>query len=206
MYFRYKNACIKVIPEVYEPSEDSFLLAEASLAEIKGAEKILEIGCGCGIISAVIKANTDATVLGIDINPHAVKCSKDNGIEVIRGDLLSSIRGKFDILIFNPPYVPTPDEERTNDWLNTALDGGHDGRRIIYKFLEDAGEHLVDNGRLFLLISSITGIEEIKSKLKSLDYSVKECIQEKYSFEQLVAIVAQKRKTHESMINSSTLT
>jgi release factor glutamine methyltransferase len=196
MRLKYKNAEIKVIPEVYEPSEDSFLLAEAALTEIRGTEKVLEIGCGSGIISAVIKANTNATIFGIDINPNAVKCSKDNGIEVVRGDLIDSIRGKFDLLIFNPPYIPTLDEERTDDWLNTALDGGYDGRKIIFRFLEDAAEHLVENGRILLLISSITGIAEVKSKLRSLDYTVKDSIQRRYMFEQLLVIIAEKRKLY----------
>ncbi len=195
MHLKYRNANIKVIPDVYEPCEDSFLLEEASLTEIKGAERILEVGCGCGIISVVIKANTDATVFGIDINPHAVKCSRDNGIEVIRGDLFRCIREKFDTIIFNPPYVPTPDEERTDNWLNMALDGGYDGRRIIFRFLEDAGKHLAENGRILLLVSSITGIEQVKNKLRSLNYSLKEGIKERYSFEQLVTIVATKRQS-----------
>ena len=194
MHLNYKNAGIKVFPEVYEPSEDSFLLAEAALTEIRGTEKILEVGCGSGIISAVIKANTDATVFGIDINPHAAKCSRDNGIEVVRGDLLGCIKGKFDIIIFNPPYIPTPDEERMDDWLNTALDGGYDGRKIIFRFLDDAAEHLVENGRILLLISSLTGIEEVKSKLRSLDYTVKDSIQERYMFEELLVIVATKMR------------
>ncbi len=192
MQFNYKNTDIKVTPEVYEPSEDSFLLAGAALTEIRGAEKVLEIGCGSGIISAVIKANTDATIVGIDINPHAVKCSKENGIEVIRGDLLSCIRGKFDIIIFNPPYIPTPVEERTDDWINTALDGGYDGRRIIFTFLEAAGKHLTDRGKILMLISSITGIEQVKSKLGSLNYAVKDSVQERYMFEQLLVVVATK--------------
>ena len=194
MHLNYKNAGIKVFPEVYEPSEDSFLLAEAALTEIRGTERILEIGCGSGIISAVLKANTDATVFGIDINPHAAKCSRDNGIEVVRGDLLGCIKGKFDIIIFNPPYIPTPDEERMDDWLNTALDGGYDGRKIIFRFLDDAAEHLVENGRILLLISSLTGIEEVKSKLRSLDYTVKDSIQERYMFEELLVIVATKMR------------
>jgi len=79
-------------------------------------------GCGSGIISAVIKNNTQAKITGIDINPHAAKCTKENGVDAIRGDLLSCIRGKFDMIIFNPPYLPTKNDERTGDWINVALD------------------------------------------------------------------------------------
>src|SRR3990172_4795681 len=131
MHISYKNTGVRISEQVYEPSEDSFLLAEAALYEIENSEKILEVGCGCGIISAVIEANTEAKVIGIDINPFAAVCSKQNGIEVIRGDLLNCIRGKFDIIIFNPPYLPTGDRERTGDWLAASLDGGNDGRRVI---------------------------------------------------------------------------
>ncbi len=195
----YKNANIKIKPLVYEPSEDSFLLAEAALSEIKDSENILEVGCGSGIISAVIRANTDARITGIDINPHAVKCTKENGIEVIRGDLLSCIKGKFDMIIFNPPYLPTRDEERTEDWLNIAVDGGYDGRRVIYRFMENAGNCLVKNGKILILVSSLTGIEEVRSKIESLGYAVEYKMQERFMFEQLIIIVATKLVCESSM-------
>jgi release factor glutamine methyltransferase len=164
------------------------LLAEAALSLITYSDRILEVGCGSGIISAVIKNNTKAKIIGIDINPHAAKCTKDNGVDVIRGDLLSFIKGKFDIIIFNPPYLPTNDEERTNDWINVALDGGNDGRKIINRFLVDARNHLAENGRILLLVSSFTGIEEIKSKMISLGYCVEEISKERYNFEELLVI------------------
>src|SRR5659263_140867 len=155
MNIHFKNTNIIITPDVYEPCEDSFLLAHAALSIIKNSEKILEVGCGSGIISAVIKNNTQAMITGMDINPHAAKCTKQNGVDAIRGNLLSCIKGKFDIIIFNPPYLPTNDEERTSDWINVALDGGNDGRAIINRFLEEACHHLVENGRILMLISSI---------------------------------------------------
>lgn len=188
MNIAYKNTVIKIIPLVYEPSEDSFLLAEAALFEIKGTERILEVGCGSGIISAVIKANMKAKIIGIDINPHAVACTRQNGIDVIRGDLLSCIKRKFDVIIFNPPYLPTRNEERTKDWINAAIDGGYDGRETINRFLEEAGNHLIENGRILMLVSSLTGIEEVKSRMKSLNYEVEEIMQGSFMFEKLIVI------------------
>ncbi len=198
MIIHYKNAIIKYITQVYEPSEDSFLLAEAALSEIKGKENVLEVGCGSGIISAVIKANTGARIIGIDINPFAAACTKINGVDVIRGDLLSCIKGKFDIIIFNPPYLPNIKEKIagdkiTKDWINVALDGGDDGRRIIYRFLEEAESRLVENGRVLMVISSLTGIEEVKSKMISLNYAVEDKVQERFMFEQLTVIRGTKR-------------
>lgn len=190
----YKNTIIKTNHHVYEPAEDSFLLAEGALDEIKGSERILEVGCGSGIISAVIKKNTNARIAGIDINPYAAACTRDNGVEAIRGDLLNCIRGKFDIIIFNPPYLPTNESERTKDWINIALDGGYDGRQIINRFIKDAVHHLEDNGRILILLSSFTGIEEVKSKMKELGYDIKEKNTERISFEQLLVIVATKGK------------
>ncbi|CAG0952919.1 cobalt-precorrin-6B (C15)-methyltransferase [Methanosarcinales archaeon] len=192
MNIHYKNTIIKTNHHVYEPAEDSFLLAEAALDQIKGSERILEVGCGSGIISAVIKNNTGARITGVDINPYAAACTRDNGVEAIRGDLLNCIRGKFDIIIFNPPYLPTNESERTDDWINIALDGGSDGREIINRFLEDAVHHLDDNGRILILLSSFTGIEEVKSKMKELGYDIKEKNTERISFEQLLVIVATK--------------
>lgn len=192
MNIHYKNTIIKTDHHVYEPAEDSFLLAEAALDQIKGWEWILEVGCGSGIISAIIKNNTGARITGVDINPYAAACTRGNGVEAIRGDLLNCIKGKFDIIIFNPPYLPTNESERTKDWINIALDGGYDGRQIINRFLEDAGSYLADNGRILMLLSSFTGIEEVKSKMKELGYDVEEKNTERISFEQLLVIAARK--------------
>lgn len=188
MNIHYKNTTIRINPFVYEPCEDSFLLAQEALSLIKDSDRILEVGCGSGLICAAIKNNTHARITGIDINPHAAKCTKDNGVEAIRGDLLSCIKGKYDMIIFNPPYLPTEDEERTSDWINVALDGGNDGREIINRFLMEARHHLVENGRILMLVSSFTGIEEVKSRMISLGYNVEEKSKERYNFEELLVI------------------
>ncbi|MCZ7372946.1 MAG: class I SAM-dependent methyltransferase [Candidatus Methanoperedens sp.] len=189
----YRNASVKTAQQVYEPAEDSFLLADAALSEVRNSDRVLEVGCGSGIISAVIKANTKASVVGIEINPFAARCSKENGIEVIRGDLLSCIKGEFDLILFNPPYLPTNEMERTKDWINAALDGGYDGRSIIKRFLNEAGNCLSNNGKILLLISSMTGIDEVRSELISLGYSILEIGHERLDFEQLIVLAATRK-------------
>lgn len=194
MKFTYKNTSINFDQRVYEPSEDSFLLADAALQNVQNAENILEVGCGSGIISAVLKKNTSAKITGIDINPYAAACTRKNGVEVIIGDLLNCIKGKFDLIIFNPPYLPTDESERTEDWINKALDGGNDGRKIINRFLKDAIYHLADKGRIIILVSSLTGIQEVKYAMTSIGYEIEEMNKERFCFEELIVIVGTKKE------------
>ncbi len=67
--------------------------------------RVLEIGTGSGYIAAALKEVAD--VIATDINPHAVCAAKQKGVEVVRTDLADGLRGPFDLVIFNPPYLPT---------------------------------------------------------------------------------------------------
>lgn len=146
-------------PEVYAPAEDTWLLLRAAGTECRDGERVLEIGCGSGAVSAALSRR--AHVLATDINPHAVRVARDMGIEVVRTDLFSGICGRFDLVLFNPPYLPTQPDERMDDWLEYALDGGPDGRATISRFLSGVGRVLAPSGRVLLLVSSLTGFREI---------------------------------------------
>ena len=146
--------------QVYEPEADTFLLLEAARAEIRPGDRILEIGTGSGYIAAELSRVAD--VLTTDINPHAVVAAKDRGVETIRTDFFAGIKGTFNLILFNPPYLPTRPEERIDDWLEYALDGGLNGREAIMGFANEAGRVLSPGGRILLLISSLTGLYEVQ--------------------------------------------
>lgn len=147
--------------QIYFPSDDTYLLIKAARSEVKPADRVLEIGTGSG---AVAKSVSEVTpdVLAVEINPHAAKYAHEvNGIEVIRGDLFDPICGEFDLVLFNAPYLPTDPEERIDDWLEYALDGGPTGREVVERFIHEAPPHLSTVGRILLLISSLTGIDDV---------------------------------------------
>jgi len=145
--------------QVYSPEADTFLLARAARAEVKAGDRILEVGTGSGYIAAELVQICD--VVATDINPHAALCARERGVDVLRGDLFSGIRGTFDLILFNPPYLPTQPDERIDDWLEYALDGGECGRAVIERFAADVRRVLAPSGRCLIVISSLTGPGEV---------------------------------------------
>jgi release factor glutamine methyltransferase len=146
--------------QVYQPESDTCLLLKAALAEVKPGDRVIEIGTGSGLISFEIAKI--APVVATDINPHAAMSARGFGVEVIRTDLFSGVCGVFDLVLFNPPYLPTQPEEKIGDWLEYALDGGEDGRMVIERFASQVDRILSPNGRILLLVSSLTGPEEVR--------------------------------------------
>lgn len=145
--------------QVYQPEADTYLLLRAAQEEVQVGDRVLEIGTGSGTIASSLEKARCIVVT--DINPHAARFAKKKGLVVVRTDLFSGIRGTFDLILFNPPYLPTQPEERIDDWLEYALDGGSDGREVIGRFIAEAGERLASDGRILLLISSLTGLDPV---------------------------------------------
>ena len=153
--------------QIYFPAEDTFLLKETALQEVRPSDRVLEVGTGSGEVAKAVMTIAPQT-MATEINPHAAAYAAEQGVNVIRGNLLDPVFGTFDLILFNAPYLPTKPEERIEDWLEFALDGGEDGRKIISWFLPAAAKHLSLFGRILLLISSETGLAETLNLLKPL--------------------------------------
>jgi len=103
----------------------------------------------------------------------------------VRTDLARGIKKRFSLVIFNPPYLPLDEVERKGDWLERAIDGGEDGREIILRFLKEIKDNLADNGRILLLVSSLSGIEEILNFAEREGYACEKVNEMKLFFERL---------------------
>jgi release factor glutamine methyltransferase len=144
---------------VYPIETDTILLLDAAQEEVEAGDRVLEVGTGSGFIAQRI--GEYATVVATDCNPHATRIAHAGGVEVICTDLCAGLRGPFDLILFNPPYLPTSPEERLPDPLELALDGGPDGRTVIARFAAAVSDVLALNGRILLLVSSHTGPAEV---------------------------------------------
>jgi len=169
---------------LYEPREDSYLLQKNVAAYAKG--NVLDMGTGTGIQAkeALKKAKS---VLAADINPEAVKHCMGLGITAVESDLFSNIRKSFDLIIFNPPYLP--DDVRVKD---IALDGGKKGYELIVRFLGQAVEHLNKGGRILLLLSSMSGPAVIQKAIADYGMEYRQIDSQKLDFEELYVYLISK--------------
>jgi release factor glutamine methyltransferase len=176
------------VPTIYEPAEDSRLLAETAIDHVDGG-RVLEVGVGSGYVAERVAAETDASVLGCDISPEACSRARSEGIETVRSDLTRPFRAdSFDVVLFNPPYLPTPPEAEWDDPLEYALSGGPDGRRVVRPFLADVGRVLKPGGRTYLLVSSLTDIEAVSELAADAGLTAREVAGERFPFERLVVL------------------
>jgi release factor glutamine methyltransferase len=163
--FHFNELEIDTHPEVYDPAEDTFLLLDA--IEIKKGDSVFEIGAGCGVIS-LFCAQQGSNVLCSDINPIAIDLIMINyqknkskiigNFSVRKGDLFTVLKTdeKFDVIIFNPPYLPTKKVELVGGFFDKAVNGGKDGLNVIKRFIKGLSKHLKINGKAYFVFSSLS--------------------------------------------------
>ena len=175
-------------PMVYQPAEDSDLLARTARSAASPGERALDVGTGSGYVAEVL-AEAGVDVVAADLNPEACREATERGVPVVRADLLDPFADDaFDLITFNPPYLPTDPDEEWDDWMEHALSGGEDGRRLVDPFLDEVERVLALDGRVLLLISSLTGIGGVQRYAHQRGLAGKIVADEAHPYERLVVI------------------
>ncbi|MCL1978616.1 MAG: methyltransferase [Methanomassiliicoccaceae archaeon] len=157
--------------DVYPPSDDSLLLIRSF--DVRSGERILEIGCGSGIVSMHCAMNGGIVTCG-DKNEKAVALTKRNlslnslRATVVETDIYSNIEGRFDTIIFNLPYLPVEEEGD----LALSWSGGKDGLGPLPGLISGAYDHILPGGRLIIVTSSLMDGNALRSVLEGLDARV----------------------------------
>lgn len=149
--------------DVYEPAEDSFLLASVIKKKVKG-KRVLDMGTGSGILARVAHEARAAEVHAVDIHLPSVRVTKAQGIHARRSNFFSEVRGEYDVILCNPPYLPRDVREPLGS--QRATTGGKKGDEWILRFLTQAPKHLEKKGCILLLLSSLTPRQNIETVLK----------------------------------------
>ncbi len=165
----------------YEPAEDSSMLSAAVAEHAKG--KVLDMGTGSGIqaITAAKKKGVTSVVaadISNDALKHATAAAKKEkaAIKFLKSNLFSNVKGKFDTIIFNPPYLP-----QDRGIIDTAIYGGKKGYELLNSFISGCLEHLKDSGIVLIVFSSRTNKQKVDEALE-LNCLEFEELEQKYLF------------------------
>jgi len=167
---------------IYEPKEDSFML-EKALRKYSKNKSLLDMGSGSGIQTKSARKAGANLVLAADIDKTVIASLKKQGIDAVQSDLFSNIKSKFDVIAFNPPYLP--EDKREDRESARATTGGKKGDEIILKFLRQAKSHLNKEGIILLVISSLTPKEAILELLEKKKLAHKVILKESFFLETL---------------------
>lgn len=149
---------------MYQPSDDSFLFSDFLndyFSKLKSREiSYLDLGTGSGILAEVAKKNKVKDILATDIDKAVLTFVKKKGFTTRKSNLFEKIPENFDLITFNAPYLPEDELEPKDSQVATK--GGKKGDEISLEFIKQAKKHLNKNGKIFLLVSSLTPLSRLK--------------------------------------------
>ncbi|MBI4439047.1 methyltransferase [Candidatus Woesearchaeota archaeon] len=178
---------------VYNPAEDSYLLLEAVKEHAVG--DVLEVGTGTGILAiAAAKKEGVKSATATDISDAALHAARTNAasegirIKFRRADLFEGIRGQFDTIIFNPPYLP-----QDKGIEDRAIYGGRKGYETVERFIRASSNFLKPDGRIILVASSLTTNHAVERIIKDNCYDFSVIGQKRFFFETLYCYLIAKK-------------
>jgi release factor glutamine methyltransferase len=139
---------------------------------IPGA-RALDLCTGSGAVAIAAARAGARSVTAVDVSRRAVMAARVNGllngvrIRAVKGSLFDPLAGlSYDVIVSNPPYLPSAAEEIPESGPERAWDAGGDGRALLDRIATRAADHLRPGGVLLLVQSSICGVERTLALLE----------------------------------------
>ena len=170
MIFDYLGLSLVVPPTVQPITPTSHLLGEAVIHEVRVGERVLDMGCGCGV-NAILAARAGAEVVAVDINPDAVDATVENarrnatldGMDIRESDVFSAVREAFDLIVIDPPFRWF----RPRDLAEAATTD--EKYRAMTTFFREVRDHLTEGGRLLVFFGTSGDIGYLKKLMAAQD-------------------------------------
>lgn len=182
-----------------EPRFDTEIIVELAIKYIKHPDntRFLDLGVGSGAISLAVLyhyRNSNLTGVGVDICPNCLhicninsqKYNLQQNLKLLQSDLFSKVTGKFNLIISNPPYIPSADIDKLDAIVKNydplkALDGGKDGLDYYRKIAQQAHKYLREQGLIIIEIGS----EQKSAVIKSFEQNGYKLIEAKQDYNNL---------------------
>src|SRR4051794_2538417 len=158
------NLTIEVTPAVLIPRPETELLIEAALEQFDRTQpiRILDVCTGSGCVAVGLgREFSRSTIVAADISEEGLEVARRNvsrhglatRIHCTKADLFADVEGLFDLIVSNPPYVPTIDAKSLQPEVRefepaAALFAGEDGMRLVRRLIGEAGNSLTTDGVL----------------------------------------------------------
>jgi len=175
--FLYQGLVLRLDEGAQAPKAGTLLLARQIPALAHGS--VLDLGTGCGLL-ALLAARSARRVVATDVVEACVRCAWRNallnGVEVkvdVRlGDLFAPVAGEtFDLVLTNPPQMPTPPGREAEGAEAAADDAGRDGWAILDRVIREAPAHLKPGGQLVFTLFDFLGEQSAFRRLKEIGLS-----------------------------------
>ncbi|HEX6445271.1 MAG TPA: HemK2/MTQ2 family protein methyltransferase [Streptosporangiales bacterium] len=168
-------------PGVYAPQSDTRLLADALRDEaLPPGARVLDIGTGTGALALLAARAGAGSVTAVDVSSIAVLTARANAwlhgakVSVHRGDLFSPVgTGQFQLVLSNPPYVPTAPETGRPGRTDARWDAGRDGRAVVDRLCDEIPDRLAPGGVLLMVHSVVCGHATTMHRLARAGLSVR---------------------------------
>ena len=177
-FYGYK---IKVDERVLIPRPETELLAEIAVKTYEEGDKVLDLCTGSGAIAIAVAKQKNIPVTAADISAQALEVAEENArkngasITLIESDLFSKVKGKFNLITCNPPYIKSEDMKTLQREVKRepalALDGGADGLDFYRRLAIEAPKHLVRGGTLIMECGAGQA-QEIVKLFSKFDYTM----------------------------------
>ncbi len=160
-------------PLVYRAQGDTWLLRDALHSENIGPDtRVLDVCTGTGALAVAAACLGARHVTAVDISGLAVLSTWLNArvrgvtVHTRRGDLLAPVRlESFDLIVANPPYVPTVDGAVPSGGAERNWDAGIDGRAVLNRLCDEAPKVLAPGGVLLMVFSALSGVDAVLDRL-----------------------------------------
>lgn len=195
-YWDFYGRTFVLSPDVLIPRPETEILCEKILYDGIGEKKVLDIGCGSGVIAISLKLEEKtASLYASDISVKALDISRKNAkrlsadVNFIHSDLFENISEKFDVIVSNPPYISQKDYDNLDRLLyeepKMALLAGENGYELYERIVRRCREHLNSGGRVYFEIGYNQG-QLVKKMLEEEEFSRIEIIKDYADHDRIV--------------------